>query len=124
MGLTFDEASDELRLAIPEKFYSPTMHDIAVILETQTKVINLLREKYAPTVKMTEEEKNVIVDFKKNWTFTQFVSAIEGEYEHSMYFEKVEKTFRKMRIDNGYMIDEDKLMLAWLHPETIKIVDE
>lgn len=73
---------------------------------------------------MTEDEKNVLVDFKKHWTFTQFISAIEGSYEHNMYFEKVEKTFRKMRIANEYMIDEEKMMLAWLHPETIKIVDE
>lgn len=73
---------------------------------------------------MTEDEKNILVDSKKNWTFTQFISAIEGNYEHNMYFEKVEKAFRKMRIGSGYMIDEDKMMLAWLHPETIKIVDE
>ena len=29
-----------------------------------------------------------------------------------------------MRIANEYMIDEEKMMVAWLHPETIKIVDE
>ena len=93
-------------------------------LEAVISVLSSVREEYAPTVKMTEEQKNVLVEFKKHWPFTQFISAIEGNYEHSMYFEKVYKTFRKMRIDNGYMIDEDKLMQAWLHPETIKIVDE
>ncbi|NLT85664.1 hypothetical protein [Leuconostoc sp.] len=87
-------------------------------------ILNDLRQEYAPTVEMTEDEKNVLVEFKKNWTFTQFVSAIEGNYENNMYFEKVEKTFRKMRIANGYMIDEEKMMLAWLHPKTIEIVDE
>lgn len=93
-------------------------------LEAVISILNSLREEYAPTVEMTEDKKNVLVDFKKHWTFTQFVSAIEGDYENNMYFEKVEKTFRKMRIANGYMIDEDKLMQAWLHPETIKVVDE
>lgn len=93
-------------------------------LEAVISVLSSVREEYAPTFEMTGDEKIVLVDFKKHWTFTQFISAIEGNYEHSMYFEKVYKTFRKMRIDNGYMIDEDKLMLAWLHPETIKIVEE
>ena len=108
--MTFDEALDEMN-ADQEPSES-------------IRFMERLRDIYAPTVEMTEEEKNVLVDFKKHWTFTQFINAIEGNYEHNMYFEKVEKTFRKMRADNGYMIDEDKLMLAWLHPETIKIVDE
>ena len=57
MTYTFDEAVEELRLAIPEKFYSPTMHDIAVMLEAQDKVINLLREEYAHTIEMTKEQR-------------------------------------------------------------------
>ena len=51
-------------------------------------------------------------------------SIKKGPFVDGYLIEKVEKTFRKMRITNGYMIDEEKMMLAWLHPETIKIVDE
>lgn len=104
--MTFDEALEELRLAIPEKFYSPTMHDIAVILEAQTKVINLLRQEYAPTVEMTKRQARV---FK-------------------LYYDS-EKPFDKSEfecIDNYFMksINEKDLMRAWLHPEIIKVVDE
>lgn len=77
-----------------------------------------------PTVEMTEIQKYALVEFKENWAFTQFINAVEGNYENNMYFKKVEEAFLKMRINNGYMIDENELMQAWLQPENIKVVDE
>ena len=112
--MTFDEAIEELRLAIPEKFYSPTMHDIAVMLEAQTKVINLLREEYAPTVEMTK---------------TQY-SFITSEYEQKNVVDAV----ANLSVDNvlrgnfdasfWYPLTQREVVQAWLHLETIKVVDE
>lgn len=115
MTYTFDEAIEELRLAILKSFYSPTMHDIAVMLEAQTKVINLLREEYAPTVEMTEVGKNYLLYYLENSSFGSFISDINlvrsgtVGVEPTDYFEDLS--------------DED-LMQAWIHPETIKVVGE
>ena len=117
MTYTFDEAIEHFR-------NNTDISGTAVFLDDVEDTLKELQEEYAPTVEMTVDEKNVLVDFKNHWTFTQFISAIEGDYENNMYFKKAEKTFRRMRIANGYMIDEDKLMQAWLHPENIKVVDE
>lgn len=54
MSLTFEEAAEQLRLAIPENFVSPTMHDIAVMVETQNRVLYELRNTYAPIIEMTQ----------------------------------------------------------------------
>ena len=102
--MTFDEAIDELRLSIPEKFYSPTMHDIAVMLEVQTKVINLLREEYAPTVEMTQEQKEY-------YASRTLLSGMVFNQNTQYYTDEVHNIDRK-------------IASAILHPETIKVVDE
>ena len=108
--MTFDEAIEELRLAIPERFYSPTMHDIAVMLEVQTKVINLLREEYAPTVEMTKEQYEILVLSRNNAVNrVDKVGLLEFMSAYSLLNQE---------------IDHLGLMQAWLHPETIKVVDE
>ena len=106
MTYTFDEAIEELRLAIPEKFYSPTMHDIAVMLEAQTKVINLLREEYAPTIEMTKLKRGVFADEMED---------IATQEELDLF------------INDGLNLGDmtfRKALNAWIHPETIKVVDE
>ncbi|MGO3522621.1 MAG: hypothetical protein ACTING_08630 [Leuconostoc mesenteroides] len=113
--MTFDEAIEELRLAIPEKFYSPTMHDISVMLEAQTKVINLLREEYAPTIEMTQEQYQQFIDFRKRTDSVQ-THAVTLHDKKTKYPE-----FLNDLVGGVY----GRLFLqAWLHPETIEIVDE
>ena len=108
--MTFDESLEEIRLAIPEKFYSPTMHDIAVMLEAQTKVINLLRQEYAPTVEMTDAQYKILVRARNNAVNrVDKVGLLEFMSAYSLL---------------NLEIDHLSLMQAWLHPETIKIVDE
>lgn len=122
--MTFDEAIEELRLAIPEKFYSPTMHDIAVMLEAQNKVINLLRQEYAPTVEMTQEQVNVIYSFKKDFSASYLPEVIHNQPEGDWSFldELSGKLFGHRQ---GGMTDKniEDIMKVWLHPETIKVVD-
>lgn len=116
--MTFDEAIEELRLAIPKRFYSPTMHDIAVMLEAQTKVINLLREEYAPTVEMTAKEKG------------NFLSIANSSVTFANFYEQVLKQSINIKLgiqaspELYKQLSENELIQAWLHPETIKVVDE
>lgn len=119
MTYTFDEAIEELRLAIPKSFYSPTMHDIAVMLEAQTKVINLLREEYAPTVEM------------KPYQFEVFKKYRYGVSKGDIHFGGIwpDEPYRMMEYFKeepytGTTIWDDNFAKAWLHPETIKVVDE
>lgn len=106
MTYTFDEATEELRLAIPKNSYSPTMHDIAVMVEAQTKVINLLREEYAPTVEMTKAQNEA------------FVESVEGIATQEQL-----DSFVDEELDLGDMTVR-KGLNAWLHPETIKVADK
>ncbi|ARN63736.1 hypothetical protein BMS97_06045 [Leuconostoc mesenteroides subsp. mesenteroides] len=106
--MTFDEAIEELRLAIPEKFYSPTMHDISVMLEAQNKVINLLREEYAPTVEMTEGQAKTILDPEQGKNITNLLTDEVPNFDY-LFWEP---------------LTDKQVVQAWLHPETIKIVDE
>lgn len=82
-------------------------------------VIELLQGSYAPHIEMTTCERNCLLRFKKHWSFTAFIRAIEGNYQNNMYFENVESAFKRRFIDSTYVVDEDQLMQAWLHPETI-----
>lgn len=112
--MTFDEAIEELRLAIPEKFYSPTMHDVAVMLEAQTKVINLLREEYAPTVEMT---KTQYVFITSEYEQENIVDAVANLSVDNILRENFHQSFWKP-------LTQNEVVQAWLHPETIKIVEE
>lgn len=69
------------------------------------KIIEDLREEYAPTIEMTKEQARIF----------------------TLYYDS-EKPFNKNDFeypDNLFMqsIKEKELMQAWLNPETIKIVD-
>lgn len=78
-------------------------------------VLQALRQEYAPTVEMTETGKNYLLYYLENSSFGSFISDINLVRIGTIgvnptdYFEDLS--------------DED-LMQAWLHPETIKVVDE
>lgn len=121
MGLTFDEAVREYQLRssigplvqgmklspfvnVPQQEYDRVKFLNNLFYET----INKLRQEYAPTVEMTKEQrKGLLFDGKgretphKNFVFMQEVQKVNEKY-----------------------INIDTLMSAFVHPETIKIVDE
>ena len=77
--------------------------------------INKLRQEYAPTIEMTKEQHDYILPLIKEGkelgaTFTEFWEVYE--------FTEPLKTF-DMKFNN-----QEQAMQAWLHPETIKVVDE
>ena len=66
-------------------------------------IIEQLREEYAPTVEMTKSEYEIFSKAKVNEDSADWLDAVEWD-----------------RV--GYKYPE--FFAAWLHPETIKVVDE
>lgn len=79
-------------------------------------ILNDLRQEYAPTVEMTKKQYNTFKWHKDNLDF----SACLGTFQNYNGETRMEIKFDNLK---GDLSDED-IMQAWLHPETIKIVDE
>lgn len=99
--MTFDEALNELE---PRTIWSSEMRDL----------LEQLRATYAPTIEMTNDEKQLFDSWLKeddfDTPFSGFLHRIGelGGYE-----------------DRGLFLElsEKDLMQAWLHPECVKVVD-
>ncbi|MBZ1515815.1 hypothetical protein J3326_01260 [Leuconostoc mesenteroides] len=78
-------------------------------------ILNELRQEYAPTVEMTKEQHDYIAPLIKQGkelgaTFTEFWEA----YKFIGASKKITPAFKS----------QEQAMQVWLHPETIKVVDE
>lgn len=109
MSLTFEEAAERLRLAIPENFVSPTMHAIAVMAETQYRVIYELRNTYAPIVEMTVKENSYFMD------------ALHGDA--LTLVELLDRLPRLRKAGMFLKFSVEDLARVWLHSEAIKVID-
>lgn len=76
-------------------------------LEEAISIINSLREEYAPTVEMTKEQYE---------PFSKLAVDEIGDQEELDAFVNEELDLGDMTVRKG--------LNAWLHPETIKVVDE
>ena len=99
--MTFDEALDQLE---PRTIWSSEMRDL----------LEQLRQEYAPTIELTKEQHDYIAPLIKEGkelgaTFTEFWEV----YKFIGASKKIARTF------DG----EEQAMHAWLHSETIKVVD-
>ncbi|MCT3048251.1 hypothetical protein [Leuconostoc mesenteroides] len=79
------------------------------------RLIEILRQEYAPTIEMTKEQHDYIAPLIKEGkelgaTFTEIWEV----YKFIGASKKIDRTFDS----------QEQAMQAWLHPETIKIVDE
>ena len=81
-------------------------------LEAVISILNSLREEYAPTIEMNEMQMKQMMSFKEfNAGFSTFMYKQGlGELPAFNYFITTQR--------------ENELMQAWLHKETIKVVDE
>lgn len=74
------------------------------------EIIEGLREEYAPTVEMTQEQYEILVLSRNNAVNrVDKVGLLEFMSAYALLNQE---------------IDHLRLMQAWLHPETIKVVDE
>lgn len=102
--MTFNEALDQLE---PRTIWSSEMRDL----------LEQLRQEYAPTVEMTKEDRNTLYYYLENSTFFSLI-----ERKHAII--EAEMLSITEGINEFLDLSDEDLMQAWLHPETIKIVDE
>ena len=109
--MTFDEALEAIKpYAVDEIGSGLTVMKRRDEFEIQN-IINELRETYAPTIEMTEAQKNQLLAFKEvNSWFSVFI------YKQS--HGGVPAFSESITPDR-----EDELIRAWLNPELIKVVD-
>lgn len=119
--MTFDEAWKRIKeLSFPIQVPDEA-DDAEVWMSDLIDVFEELRQEYAPTVEMTKKQYevwNVSLERSKKHKgdFIYFIDVLDDEssFQDNVFREKLE-----------YFIDDSKLLMqAWLHPETIKIVDE
>lgn len=72
-------------------------------------ILNDLRQEYAPTVEMTKEQHRAILEAKKGDLLYEIMGDDFGYYFDSLYWNDLEP---------------HEVAQAYLHPETIKIVNE
>lgn len=107
--MTFDEAIEHFK-------NNTDISGIAVFLDDVEDTLKELRDEYAPTVEMTKKQYNTFKWHKDNLDF----SACLGTFQNYNGETRMGHKFDNLK---GNLSDED-IMQAWLHPETIKIVDE
>ncbi|MGB4824390.1 MAG: hypothetical protein WBP82_05705 [Leuconostoc mesenteroides] len=90
-------------------------YDYNVDKYTVIDILENLREEYAPAMFMTKSDKDMLLKYRKDGYFLNFISYV--------HFLKSE-TFGVPATDNFKNLSDDDLMKAWLHPETIKVIDE
>lgn len=101
--MTFDEAVDKSRVLSMDGTKQVYSDDVI-------QLINDLRQEYAPTVEMTDAQYKILVRARNNAVNrVDKVGLLEFMSAYSLL---------------NLEIDHLSLMQAWLHPETIKIVDE
>lgn len=76
-------------------------------------ILNELRQEYAPTVEMTQEHKDELLMMRDNQEpLVEILAYLDGgvlRNDFDRYWEP---------------LTEKQLIQAWLHPETIRVVDE
>lgn len=82
-------------------------------VDTVIGILEKLQKEYAPTVEMTKEDKQSLLDLKSRATFYFFNQSVK----------KWQQDRIGLQMPYGGLT-EDELMQAWLHPETIKVIGE
>ena len=77
------------------------------------RLIEILRQEYAPTVEMTKDK------FKE---VNSTVREVGEEFEQDELPDDIRTTDKMIELESGFVLLKDLNVI--LHPETIKIVDE
>lgn len=114
MHMTFDDVDDYIDARV-------LMVDTSSEYIEKDDVIDLiykLIKEYAPTIEMTKEQLHVLNYYRKP-------DLYDGDYVFNAFYEDTH-TIRLGLLNNNIYdnLTEKQLMQAWLHPETIKVVDK
>jgi len=110
--MVFDEA---IKYANENSFVEEMLSDV-VELEDVIELLENIKKEYAPTVEMTKEDRNTLMFYLENSTFFSLI-----ERKHA--FIEVEMLGITSGSNEFLNLSDEDLMQAWLHPETIKVVD-
>ena len=108
--MTFDEA-----IEIVEVFDEDPELEYWMPSSKVYEIIERLREEYAPTIEMTNYQKGLLLRYLEDLSFSELISDV--------YLSRADGAGDEHGDRYDGLSDED-IMNAWLHPETIKIVDE
>lgn len=106
--MTFDEVLD---LLLGQNLDDEVVSLVIYVMDT-------LKDTYAPTVEMVTSEYVYFRSFRfSDRSFVDFYQAISNQSDMIKF---------GLKQTPVYFVDlsENELMQAWLHPETIKVVDE
>ena len=86
-------------------------------------VMGILKETYAPTITMTQNQKNTFDMAKQNLETSELANVVE--YQGSTYSKLDALSGQVWGHKQGEATDTQikKAMQAWLHPELVKVVD-
>ena len=120
--MTFDEATESINaLSAFSTVYgiSPTVYGISPTVVRD--IISKLKEEYAPTVEMTQAQYDIFN--------SALAASKEGENDFIYFIENLDTQSHFYGDIFGkelsvFINDSRYLMQAWLHPETIKVVDD
>ncbi|AIS74041.1 hypothetical protein [Leuconostoc phage LLC-1] len=102
--MTFDEAIEHFR-------NNTDISGTAVFLNDVEDTLKELREEYVPTVEMTKTQYAFITSEYEN-----IVDAVANLSVDNILKENFHQNFWKP-------LTQREVVIAWLHPETIKVVD-
>ncbi|QHM55693.1 hypothetical protein [Leuconostoc mesenteroides] len=99
--MTFDEAIEHFK-------NNTDISGTAVFLDDVEDILKKLREEYAPTVEMTEGQAKTILDPEQGENLSSLLTDDTPNFDYLFWEPMTGK----------------EVAQAWLHPETIKVVDE
>lgn len=79
------------------------------------KLIEELKKEYAPTIEMTKNDKDILLYNLENYPFDVFIENVSVSDKEKFGLPS-NNEFRGLSIED--------LMQAWLHPESIKVIDK
>lgn len=128
--MTFDEAQQKVEEAVkenkrnlngaPSEGNARHWGGVLAELDNTKRLIDELRETYAPTVEMTQSQFNSFQEAKRSLKTSDLANTFNQEWS---ILDEVSGTI--LGHGPGEATDEqiETIMRAWLHPETIKVVD-
>ncbi|MDM7646634.1 hypothetical protein QUE93_06350 [Leuconostoc falkenbergense] len=125
--MTFDEAIKNLRGLSMDGAYKLYSDDVI-------QLVNELRKEYAPTVEMTpraykflkKEHNKFVKAGNDNFLSNNGLGNWRFYDEHKIDFDTDEEYIDQFTAEHNHFkgLKRTEVIQAWLHPETIKIVDE
>lgn len=120
MAYTFDEAVNSLKKAC--EYGKPKNKTFSLEqIQIGNVIVDLLREEYAPTIEMTQSQKDVFLFYKKMTWFSLFLSKLNEPDNQDFSTLPDLSSFDNWGVSKER---ENELMQAWLNPENIKVIDE